>query len=203
MKKPDYWQKSLDYLCHKDKKLAIIINKYNDCAFSADKSALESLLGSITSQQISVKAAASIWQRVVSLVGEITAPNVINAGADKLRQCGLSGRKAQYFVNIAEHFRAHQVYDKSHWKNRDYSNVYDELIQIKGVGPWTIEMFGMFYLMEKDILPLKDVGIIRAINQLYSGGNKGLEISEIIEISNRWSPYRTIASLFLWRSIDD
>jgi DNA-3-methyladenine glycosylase II len=81
--------------------------------------------------------------------------------------------------------------------------VCDELISIKGVGPWTAQMFGMFYLMEPDIFPFKDLGIIRAINQLYSSPDKDLEMREIIDISNQWQPYRTIASLFLWRSVDN
>ena len=203
MKKPDYWYESLDYLCQHDEKLATIIDTHNDYVFSADKSALESLLGSIVSQQISVKAAASIWQRIVDLVGEITASKVIAVGVENLRLCGLSGRKAQYFLNIAEHFHKNQIDDKSYWNNRDYSNIYDELIQIRGIGPWTIEMFAMFFLQEPDILPLKDLGIIRAINRLYSDGNNDLEMSEIIEISNQWQPYRTVVSLFLWRSVDN
>jgi DNA-3-methyladenine glycosylase II len=203
MKKPDYWQESLDYLCQKDHKMAEIINKYNNDVFSTEKSALESLLGSIVSQQISVKAAASIWKRIIDLVGKITTLNVLAVGADNLRSCGLSNQKAQYFINIAEHFHTHTINNEAYWDDRDYAEIYEELIQIKGVGPWTIEMFGMFYLKEKDIFPLKDIGIIRAINQLYSNSENTLEMSEIIEISNQWKPYRTIAALFLWCSIDN
>jgi len=203
MKKPDYWQESLDYLCQKDKNMAKIINKHNNDVFSTEKNALESLLGSIVSQQISVKAAASIWGRIVDLVGKITTSNVIAAGVDKLRSCGLSNQKAQYFVNIAEHFKIKKINGTSHWQHRDYSEIVEELTSIKGVGPWTAQMFGMFYLQEKDIFPLKDIGIIRAINRLYSDGVNDLEMSEIIEISNHWKPYRTIASVFLWRSIDN
>jgi len=203
MKKPDYFQESLDYLSKKDVKLSILIETHQDFDFGRDKTALESLLGSIVSQQISVKAAASIWQRILGLVGEITTEAILNTGTDKLRACGLSGRKAQYFVNIAQHFQAHSIHNECHWQRRQYSDIYDELIQIKGVGPWTIEMFGMFYLMEPDIFPVKDIGIIRAINQLYSSGEKDLEMGRIVEISNQWRPYRTSASLLLWRSVDN
>jgi DNA-3-methyladenine glycosylase II len=203
MKKPEYWQESIDYLCQKDKKLAIIIKKHNDCVLTVRNNALESLLGSIVAQQISVKAAASIWGRIINIVGEITTSNVLEAGFDKLRACGLSNQKAQYFVNIAEHFKINQINDATHWQHRDYAEVCDELISIKGVGPWTAQMFGMFYLMEPDIFPFKDLGIIRAINQLYSSPDKDLEMREIIDISNQWQPYRTIASLFLWRSVDN
>ncbi|HIL20684.1 MAG TPA: DNA-3-methyladenine glycosylase 2 family protein [Candidatus Thioglobus sp.] len=202
MKKPHYWQESIDYLCQQDEKLATIIENHNNHAFDDDKSALESLLHSIVSQQISVKAAASIWQRIIDVVGEITTVNVLAAGFDKLRACGLSNQKTQYCINIAEHFRANKINDAAHWQNRDYPEIVEELTGIKGVGPWTAQMFGMFYLLEPDIFPLKDIGIIRAINQLYSSGDKELEMSEIIEISNQWQPYRTVAALFLWRFID-
>jgi len=202
MKKPHYWQESLDYLCNKDEALATVIKNNNDCVLTERKNALESLLGSIVAQQISIKAAASIWGRVVNVVGEITTTNVLKAGFDKLRACGLSNQKAQYFINIAEHFKTHKINDASHWQNRDYSEIVTELTSIKGVGPWTAQMFGMFYLLEPDIFPLKDLGIIRAINQLYSSGDKDLDMSAIINISNQWQPYRTVASLFLWRFID-
>ncbi|MGE4595127.1 MAG: hypothetical protein AAEF23_06405 [Gammaproteobacteria bacterium] len=202
MKKPDYWHESLDYLCNKDEILAKIIKKHNDCVLVARSNALESLLGSIVAQQISVKAAASIWGRIIDVVGEITTANVLEAGFDKLRACGLSNQKTQYFINIAEHFKANKINDASHWQNRDYGEIVTELTSIKGVGPWTAQMFGMFYLLQPDIFPLKDLGIIRAINQLYSSGDKDLEMSEIINISNQWQPYRTVAALFLWRFID-
>ena len=203
MKKPDYWHESLDYLCNKDEKLAKVIKNNNDYVLTARENALESLLGSIVAQQISVKAAASIWARIIDVVGEITTSNVLGAGFDKLRACGLSNQKAQYFINIAEHFKTNKIKDTSHWQNRDYGGIVTELTSIKGVGPWTAQMFGMFYLLEPDILPFKDLGIIRAINQLYSSSDKDLEMSEIIDISNQWQPYRTVAALFLWRFIDN
>jgi DNA-3-methyladenine glycosylase II len=203
MKKPDYWHESLDYLCSKDEILAKIIKKHNDCVLAARSNALESLLGSIVAQQISVKAAASIWARIANVVGEITTENVLGAGFDQLRACGLSNQKAQYFINIAEHFKANKINDSSHWQNRHYGEIVTELTSIKGVGPWTAQMFGMFYLLQPDIFPLKDLGIIRAINRLYSDGNTDLEMSEIMEISNQWQPYRTVAALFLWCSVDN
>ena len=160
-------------------------------------------MGSIVAQQISVKAAASIWARIVGVVGEITTANVLSAGFNKLRACGLSNQKSQYFINIAEHFKANKINDASHWQNRDYAEIVEELTSIKGVGPWTAQMFGMFYLLEPDIFPLKDLGIIRAINRFYSSGGSDLKMNEIIEISNQWQPYRTVAALFLWRFIDN
>jgi DNA-3-methyladenine glycosylase II len=88
-----------------------------------------------------------------------------------------------------------------YWEKRSFKSIYDELITIKGVGPWTAEMFGMFYLLEKDIFPIKDIGIIRAMNQIYGEG-KPLDLEKIIAISETWRPYRSVACWFLWRSID-
>ena len=85
---------------------------------------------------------------------------------------------------------------------RSYQSIYDELITIKGIGPWTAEMFGMFYLLEKDIFPIKDIGIIRAMNQVYGNEGEALDLNEIIKIADKWKPYRSVACWFLWRSID-
>jgi len=98
-------------------------------------------------------------------------------------------------------FIANNIENNAYWEGRNYLSIYEELITIKGIGPWTAEMFGMFHLLEKDIFPLKDVGVIRAMNQLYNNGKK-LEIDRIIEISDTWRPYRSVACWFLWRSID-
>ena len=203
MKKPDYWQESIDYLRKKDKKLAKIIDKNKNYSLNSDKNSLESLLRSIVSQQISLKAAASIWQRIINLVDTATAHNILKAGAEELKTCGLSAQKAQYFINIAKHFKKNQINDKLYYSNRSYAEISDELIQIKGIGPWTVEMFAMFFLQEPDIMPLKDLGIIRAINQLYSVDGKDLEMAKIIAISNQWRPYRTVACLFLWLVVDN
>ena len=104
-------------------------------------------------------------------------------------------------INICNHFISFSIKDHSHWEDRSFESVYQELITIKGVGPWTAEMFGMFYLLEKDIFPIKDIGIIRAMNQIYGDGNI-LSKNQIIEISEQWKPYRSVACWFLWKSID-
>jgi len=120
---------------------------------------------------------------------------------ENLKLCGLSKQKIQYIYNISEHFIANNIENNAYWEGRSYLSIYEELITIKGIGPWTAEMFGMFHLLEKDIFPLKDVGVIRAMNQLYNNGKK-LDIDKIIEISDTWRPYRSVACWFLWRSID-
>ena len=203
MKKPEYWQESIDYLSNIDSILGGLINKYSKTTLITRGDALETLMRSIVGQQISVKAAASIWKKIIHLLDDIKPDNVLLTGFENLRSCGLSKQKAQYILNIAEHFQSHNVVDESYWQGRDYSNVYKELTSIKGVGPWTAEMFGMFYLLEKDIFPLKDLGILKAINQHYCVDGIPLRIEQVIDISNRWKPYRTVACWYLWRSIDN
>jgi len=203
MKKPEYWQESIDYLSNIDPKLGELINKYSQSTLTTRGDALETLMRSIVGQQISVKAAASVWQKIIDLLDEIKPDNVLLVGFDNLRSCGLSKQKTQYIINISEHFKSHNINDESYWCDREFSNIYDELITIKGIGPWTAEMFGMFYLLERDIFPLKDLGIIRAINQLYCVDGVPLQIDQVVAISDRWKPYRTVASWYLWRSIDN
>jgi len=203
MKKPEYWQESIDYLSNIDAKLGELINKYSQSTLTTRGDALETLMRSIVGQQISVKAAASVWQKIIDLLDEIKPDNVLLVGFDNLKSCGLSKQKTQYIINIAEHFKSHNINDESYWCDREFSNIYDELITIKGIGPWTAEMFGMFYLLERDIFPLKDLGILKAINQLYCVDGVPLQIDQVVAISDRWKPYRTVASWYLWRSIDN
>jgi len=203
MKKPEYWQESIDYLSNIDAKLGELINKYSQSTLTTRGDALETLMRSIVGQQISVKAAASVWQKIIDLLDEIKPDNVLLVGFDNLRSCGLSKQKTQYIINIAEHFKSHNINNESYWNDREFSNIYDELITIKGIGPWTAEMFGMFYLLERDIFPLKDLGILKAINQLYCVDGVPLRIDQVVAISNRWKPYRTVACWYLWRSIDN
>ena len=203
MKKPEYWQESIDYLSNIDTKLGELINKYSQSTLTTRGDALETLMRSIVGQQISVKAAASIWQKIIDLLDEMRPDNVLLVGFENLRSCGLSKQKTQYIINIAEHFKSHNINDESYWCDREFSNIYDELITIKGIGPWTAEMFGMFYLLERDIFPLQDLGILKAINQLYCVDGVPLQIDQVVAISDRWKPYRTVASWYLWRSIDN
>ena len=201
MKNPDYWQDSLQYLTSADKTLGDIISQHKDYSITSRGEAYETLLRAIVGQQISVKAAASVWNKIVDLIKIIEPNKVLSTSKEKLKLCGLSKQKTQYILNISEHFKIKNIIDDTYWEERTYLSVYEELITIKGIGPWTAEMFGMFYLLEKDIFPLKDVGILRAMYQLYNNGER-IDIDKIVKISDTWKPYRSVACWFLWRSID-
>ncbi|MDC0599106.1 hypothetical protein OAO97_00700 [Candidatus Pseudothioglobus singularis] len=201
MSLPAYWQQSKEFLTHTDPKLAKLILEHQRYSISSRGEALETLLRSIVGQQISVQAAASVWGKLEKKIGKIKSENVILMSFEELKSCGLSKQKVQYIINICNHFINFSIKDHLYWENRSFESIYDELITIKGVGPWTAEMFGMFYLLEKDIFPIKDIGIIRAMNQIYGEG-KPLSLEKIIAISETWRPYRSVACWFLWRSID-
>lgn len=201
MKNPAYWQDSLQYLTSADKTLGDVISQHKDYSITSRGEAYETLLRAIVGQQISVKAAASVWNKIIGLIKIIEPNKVLSTSKEKLKLCGLSKQKTQYILNISEHFKINNIIDDTYWENRTYLSVYEELITIKGIGPWTAEMFGMFYLLEKDIFPLKDVGILRAMYQLYNNGER-IDIDKIVKISDTWKPYRSVACWFLWRSID-
>jgi DNA-3-methyladenine glycosylase II len=201
MSHPVYWHKAKKLLSEADPILARLILVHNQYTISSRGEALETLLRSIVGQQISVQAAASVWEKLAKKIGKIKPKNVILISFDDLKSCGLSKQKVQYIINICNHFIDFSIKDHSYWEDRSYQSIYDELTTIKGVGPWTAEMFGMFYLLEKDIFPIKDIGIIRAMNQIYGEG-KPLDLEKIIAISETWRPYRSVACWFLWRSID-
>ena len=201
MSLPAYWQQSKEFLTHADPKLAKLILKHQQYSISSRGEALETLLRSIVGQQISVQAAASVWGKLEKKIGKIKPENVLLMSFEELKSCGLSKQKVQYIINICNHFINFSIKDHLYWEKRSFKSIYDELITIKGVGPWTAEMFGMFYLLEKDIFPIKDIGIIRAMNQIYGEG-KPLDLEKIIAISETWRPYRSVACWFLWRSID-
>ncbi len=201
MSLPAYWQQSKEFLTHADPKLAKLILEHQQYSISSRGEALETLLRSIVGQQISVQAAASVWGKLEKKIGKIKPENVLLMSFEELKSCGLSKQKVQYIINICNHFINFSIKDHLYWENRSFKSIYDELITIKGVGPWTAEMFGMFYLLEKDIFPIKDIGIIRAMNQIYGEG-KPLSLEKIIAISETWRPYRSVACWFLWRSID-
>ena len=185
MRTPSYWRESIDYLSDADPKLANLFSKHKDYLIYSRGEALETILRSIVGQQISIQAAASVWEKLAHKIGQIKLENVLLLSIEDLRSCGLSKQKAQYIINICDHFMSFSIQDHSYWEDRSFDSVYQELIAIKGVGPWTAEMFGMFYLLEKDIFPIKDIGIIRAMNQIYGDGNI-LSKNQIIEISEQW-----------------
>jgi DNA-3-methyladenine glycosylase II len=144
-------------------------------------------------------AAAAIWQRFVTLVGEnVTAKAVGEQDITALRGVGLSARKAEYILGIVSAWPHLKAVD---FDSMTVKEVSDELLVLRGIGPWTIDMVCIFTLLKPDILPLGDVGVVRMIEKLYNDGDK-LSKSECAEIGEKWAPYRTVAAWYLWRGLD-
>lgn len=197
---PDYWDDAKAYLSKKDKTLKKLIDTYHGEAMQLKGDYFQTLARSIVGQQISVKAADSVWARVCTQVGAITPKNVLAASEPELRSCGLSGRKVEYMHSIARFFIERED-DIAQWDEVDDATIIKQLTEIKGIGVWTAEMFLLFALGRPDIFPLLDIGMLKAIYLHYNDGEK-MGKADVIALGAKWQPYRTVATWYLWRALD-
>lgn len=189
----------------KDKKLKKIIDRISIAPPKPRTDLYLNLLRAIAGQQLSVKAAATIWERVLNLFpNQYPSPDaVLLMDTEKLRGAGLSYQKAGYLRNIAQ-FSLDETLDYKKLKRKSDDELIEYLTQIKGVGRWTVEMILMFSLVRENILPLDDLGIQNAIKKLYELNTTGKQLKlEMVQIAHQWQPYRTYACMYLWRSLDN
>ncbi len=197
---PAYWQDARDELMKRDRIMRKLIPQFGDMHLIGRGEAFTTLARSIVSQQISVKAADSIWQRFLEVCPKCTPAQVLKVGLDTLAGCGLSKRKAEYVVDLADHFKSKRVHTDK-WTEMDDEEVISELVQIRGIGRWTAEMFLIFNLLRPNILPLDDVGLLKGISVNYFSGEP-VSRSDAREVAANWEPWRTVATWYLWRSLD-
>ncbi|NMV36748.1 DNA-3-methyladenine glycosylase family protein [Ralstonia insidiosa] len=197
---PEYWQEACADLMKRDRILRKIIPAYGPAHLASRGDPFVTLARSIVGQQISVKAAQSVWERVVATCPKLVPAQFLRAGQEKLAGCGLSKRKAEYILDLADHFRNGTLH-VAKWAEMDDEDVIAELTQIRGIGRWTAEMFLMFNLMRPNVLPLDDIGLINAISQNYFSGEP-VTRSEAREVAANWEPWRTVATWYMWRSLD-
>ncbi len=172
---------------------------------SKDRDVFQDLVRSIVSQQLSVKAAATIYGRFQGLFSkqQITPRKLLNMNIEVMRTAGMSKAKANYVQNVARFELANKL-DIEDWKIMDDDLIMKKLTGIKGVGTWTAQMIIMFSLHRSDILPLKDVGIQNAFKKLYCLDLDGKLLEEkMIFIAESWRPYRSLACRLLWRWLDN
>ncbi len=200
MSSPGYWQEAKEYLRSNDAILADLIALYPSETMINYHDAFLTLVKAIIGQQISVSAANAIYQRLESLLGKITLENYLDAAPQLLRQSGLSRQKISYITNISQGFQD-GILTPQFWLTMSDKEVMDQLTSIKGIGPWTAQMFLIFHLHRRDIFPIADLGLINAIQRHY-GSEKTLTKEQIKELSQNWKPYRTVATWYLWRSLD-
>lgn len=197
---PAYWHDAKEELMKRDRIMRKLVPQFGDMHLVGRGEAFTTLARSIVGQQISVKAAESVWQRFIEACPKCTPAQVLKAGPEALSACGLSKRKAEYIIDLAEHFKARRVHaDK--WIEMGDEEVISELIQIRGIGRWTAEMFLIFNLLRPNILPLDDLGLLKGISVNYFSGEP-VSRSDAREVAANWEPWRTVATWYLWRSLD-
>ena len=199
MSEPAYWAKAVEYLKSTDPILSEIIDENLHPFLSPNGNVGNTLIKSIVGQQISVKAADSVWRKMEDLLGTVIPENIVLYDLQDLRECGLSMRKSEYMLDFSKLW-VDSLSDLD-WFSMDDEGVRSRLLEIRGVGPWTVDMVMIFALGQPDILPLGDIGLIRAIEKTYARGSN-LGVEEILDISTGWSPYRTVATWYLWRVVD-
>ncbi len=197
---PDYWEQAKLELMGRDRIMKKLIPQFGDLHLVGRSEPFITLARSVIGQQISVKSAETVWQRFLSACPKCTPAQVLKAGHDDLHGCGLSKRKVEYILDLAEHFKAKRVH-ADQWSEMEDEAVISELIQIRGIGRWTAEMFLIFNLRRPDVLPLDDAGLIKGISVNYFSGEP-VSRSDAREVSANWQPWRTVATWYLWRSLE-
>ena len=198
---PDYWEQACAELMKLDRILKKLIPKLGSGFLMTRGDPFSTLARSIVGQQISVAAAQSVWNKVLlTLKKRVTPKNILALTVDELRAAGLSGRKVEYIRDLAEHFVSGRLH-ANQWKGMEDELIIKELTEIRGIGRWTAEMFLIFNMVRPNILPLDDVGLIKAISLNYFSGEP-VSRHEAREVAANWAPWRTVATWYMWRSID-
>jgi DNA-3-methyladenine glycosylase II len=197
---PEYWEEACKHLVKKDRVMKRLIPQFGDACLQTRGDAFVTLARSIVGQQISVKAAQSVWDRFALLPRKMTAANVLKLKVDDMRAAGLSARKVEYLVDLSLHFDSGALHVKR-WQSMDDDEIIAELIAIRGIGRWTAEMFLIFHMMRPNVLPLDDIGLINGISHSYFSG-EAVSRSDVREVAAAWAPYCSVATWYIWRSLD-
>jgi DNA-3-methyladenine glycosylase II len=197
---PAYWQEACRHLMKRDRVMKKLIPQHTGVSLESRGDAFVTLARSIVGQQISVKAAQSVWDRFALLPQAMVPAQVLKLKVDDMRAAGLSARKVEYLVDLALHFANDQVHVNA-WADMDDESIIAELVAIRGIGRWTAEMFLIFHLMRPNVLPLDDVGLQNGISRCYFSGEP-VSRSEIREVAASWAPFCSVATWYIWRSLD-
>ena len=197
---PEYWEEACKHLAKKDRVMRRLIPQFGDACLQSRGDAFVTLARSIVGQQISVKAAQSVWDKFAVLPRKMTPANVLKLKVDDMRAAGLSARKVEYLVDLALHFDG-GLLSTTKWDGMSDDAIIEELVAIRGIGRWTAEMFLIFYLLRPNVLPLDDVGLINGISHNYFSG-EAVSRSEAREVAAPWAPYCSVATWYIWRSLD-
>lgn len=193
----EHWDIAVQELSERDKILKNIISNYRGERLKLKNDGFLTLARAIVGQQISVKAADTIWKRLeITANGNISSTRIRELSTEQLRKTGLSSQKTAYLRNIAES----EVLGTD-WDECSDEKITEILCTIKGIGKWTAEMFLIFHLARPNVLPLADIGLVRAIEKNYNDGN-GMSKEQFDGLGQKWSPWCTVTTWYLWRSLD-
>jgi DNA-3-methyladenine glycosylase II len=197
---PAYWAEAKAELMKRDRIMKKLIPQFGDMHLVGHPDPFTTLARSVVGQQVTTKAADTAWAKLLVICPKITPAQVIKAGAAEIAACGLSKRKTEYILDLADSFKGKRVHTDL-WGQMDDEAVIAELVQIRGITRWTAEMFLIFNLLRPNVLPLDDPGLIQGISQNYFSGEP-VSRSDAREVSANWEPWRTVATWYLWRSLD-
>ena len=197
---PDYWQRASIELAQTDPVMAGFVQRYSSSRLVSRGDPFATLVRSIVGQQISVKAAGSVWARLLDAVPLITPEAILSTSQEALRGCGLSLRKTEYLGDLARHFSTGEI-DSARWICMTDAEIIAELTGVRGIGVWTAEMFLIFNQMRPDVFPLDDVGLQKAVAVHYCSGARPVR-RELLALGEAWRPWRSVATWYLWRSLD-
>ena len=197
---PTYWHTACSELAAADPVMAALIARYPDAVLGNRGDPFQTLARAIVGQQISVKAADSIWARFASLAETVAPERIAPLNPDDLAACGLSRRKAEYLVDLAGHFVDNRI-DPARWKKMEDEAVIAELVDVRGIGRWTAEMFLIFSLRRPDVWPVDDIGLQKAVALHYLDGERPTP-RRLRAHGERHAPWRTVATWYLWCSLD-
>ena len=192
---PSWWTEALDHF-KDDSIMAELIHTYDGEGLKGRGDLFYTIVRSIIGQQISVIAAESIWKRFEALVGQVSPENVRQYTKEEIASCGITRPKSGYILGLANDS---ELLINFPYSSSTESEIRKHLIQFKGVGPWTAEMVMIFALLLPDIYSPKDIGLVNAIKRLFPDVET-MDAAE--EVAKQWAPYRTMASWYLWRTLD-
>lgn len=197
---PKYWQQACIELGEADPVMAALIARYPDATLANRGDPFQTLARAIVGQQISVKAADSVWARFAAYAETVRPEHIATLELDALAACGLSRRKAEYLRDLAGHFVDGRV-EPVRWKKMEDEAVIAELVDVRGIGRWTAEMFLIFNLRRPNVWPVDDIGLQKAVAVHYLNNERPTP-KALCRHGERHSPWRTVATWYLWRSLD-
>lgn len=198
--KPEFWDKARRELARRDPVMAAIIRRHPRVHLVPRGEPFHTLSRAIVGQQISVAAAQSVWNKFSGVAVEVIPERILGLKAAQLRACGLSERKCEYIRDLARRFSDGQVH-VDRWHAMDDEAVIEDLVQVRGIGRWTAEMFLMFNLLRPDVFPLGDLGLQKGLRLAYHGGRK-VALATMRRRGETLRPWRSVATWYLWRSLD-